>query len=84
MSVTLSFPLDEMSSWQTMKRICGKVDEMRKQRISLEKELRDLIQKDDITAILVTTERSEIKVWSTGRAIPLIICILLMSFDRVL
>lgn len=46
-----------------MKQICGKVDEMRKQRISLEKELRDLIQKDDITAILVITERAEIKVW---------------------
>lgn len=49
-----------------MKRICGKVDEMHKQRISFEKELRDLIQKDDITTILVTTERSEIKVWSVG------------------
>lgn len=36
---------------------------MRKQRISFEKELRDLIQKDDITATLVTIERSEIKVW---------------------
>lgn len=57
-----SCPLDEMSSLQTMKRICSKVDEMRKQRVSLENELRDLIQKDDITAILVTTERSEIKV----------------------
>ncbi|MCI4392313.1 hypothetical protein PGIGA_G00144570 [Pangasianodon gigas] len=52
---------DDTSSLQTMKRICGKVDEMRKQRVSFEKELRDLIQKDDITAILVTTERSEIK-----------------------
>ncbi|XP_058233386.1 tyrosine-protein phosphatase non-receptor type 23b isoform X2 [Hemibagrus wyckioides] len=52
---------DDKSSLQTMKRICGKVDEMRKQRISFEKELRDLIQKDDITTILVTTERSEIK-----------------------
>lgn len=52
---------DDTSSLQTMKRICGKVDEMRKQRISFEKELRDLIQKDDITATLVTIERSEIK-----------------------
>ncbi|XP_060713065.1 tyrosine-protein phosphatase non-receptor type 23b [Tachysurus vachellii] len=52
---------DDLSSWQTMKRICGKVDEMRKQRISFEKEFRDLIQKDDITTTLVTTERSEIK-----------------------
>ncbi|XP_028673299.2 tyrosine-protein phosphatase non-receptor type 23 [Erpetoichthys calabaricus] len=46
---------------QTMKRILGKVQEMKEQRISLEKQLRDTIQKDDITSSLVTTERSEMK-----------------------
>ncbi|XP_041100958.1 tyrosine-protein phosphatase non-receptor type 23-like isoform X2 [Polyodon spathula] len=46
---------------QSMKRILGKVQEMRDQRRSLEKQLRDLIQKDDITSALVTTERSEMK-----------------------
>ncbi len=45
-----------------MKTILGKVDEMRKQRISLESQFRDLIHKDDITGVLVTTERAEIKV----------------------
>ncbi|RXN26323.1 tyrosine- phosphatase non-receptor type 23-like protein [Labeo rohita] len=52
---------DEMSSLQKMKTILGKVDEMRKQRISLESQLRDLIHKDDITGVLVTTDRSEMK-----------------------
>ncbi|XP_033856753.3 LOW QUALITY PROTEIN: tyrosine-protein phosphatase non-receptor type 23-like [Acipenser ruthenus] len=46
---------------QSMKRILGKVQEMRDQRRSLEKQLRDLIHKDDITSALVTTERSEMK-----------------------
>lgn len=45
-----------------MKRILGKVQEMRDQRNSLEKQLRDLIHQDDITAALVTTERADMKV----------------------
>lgn len=52
---------DETSSLQKMKTILGKVDEMRKQRISLESQLRELIHKDDITGVLVTTDRAEIK-----------------------
>lgn len=51
-----------MSSLQKMKTILGKIDEMRKQRISLESQFRDLIHKDDITGVLVTTDRAEIKV----------------------
>ncbi len=51
-----------MSSLQKMKTILGKVDEMRKQRISLESQFRDLIHKDDITGVLATTDRAEIKV----------------------
>lgn len=35
---------------------------MRDQRMSLEQQLRELIQKDDITASLVTTDHSEMKV----------------------
>lgn len=68
-----------------MKRICGKVDEMRKQRISFEKEFRDLIQKDDITTTLVTTERSEIKVWSAGPTVSVIAHwgLLTNSYDNV-
>lgn len=69
---------------QTMKRICGKVDEMRKQRILFEKELRDLVQKDDITTILVTTERSEIKVLSAGPIMSLITSISRVPFDQFL
>ncbi|XP_007949951.1 tyrosine-protein phosphatase non-receptor type 23 [Orycteropus afer afer] len=46
---------------QNLKRILAKVQEMRDQRVSLEQQLRELIQKDDITASLVTTEHSEMK-----------------------
>ena len=45
-----------------MKRILGKVQEMRDQRSTLEKQLRDLVQQDDITSSLVTTERTDMKV----------------------
>ncbi|XP_060060740.1 tyrosine-protein phosphatase non-receptor type 23 isoform X2 [Erinaceus europaeus] len=46
---------------QNLKRILAKVQEMRDQRLSLEQQLRELIQKDDITASLVTTDHSEMK-----------------------
>lgn len=52
---------DDMTSLQKMKTLLDKVDEMRKQRISLESQLRDLIHKDDITGVLVTADRAEIK-----------------------
>ncbi|KAM9783057.1 tyrosine-protein phosphatase non-receptor type 23 [Neosynchiropus ocellatus] len=52
---------EEVGGLQTMKRILGKVQEMRDQRASLEKQLRDLIQLDDITSTLVTTERADMK-----------------------
>lgn len=52
---------DEMAGLQTMKRILSKVQEMRDQRNSLEKQLRDLIHQDDITTALVTTERADMK-----------------------
>ncbi|XP_026870758.2 tyrosine-protein phosphatase non-receptor type 23b [Electrophorus electricus] len=52
---------EDMSTLEAMKRILGKVNDMRKQRLSLEKQLRDLIQKDDITSVLVTTERYQMK-----------------------
>ncbi|XP_051527115.1 tyrosine-protein phosphatase non-receptor type 23-like [Myxocyprinus asiaticus] len=52
---------DDMASLQKMKTILDKVDEMRKQRILLESQLRDLIHKDDITGVLVTADRAEIK-----------------------
>lgn len=52
---------------QNLKRILAKVQEMRDQRVSLEQQLRELIQKDDITASLVTTDHSEMKVgWVTS------------------
>lgn len=53
---------EEVAGLQCMKRILGKVQEMREQRTSLEKQLRDLIQQDDITSTLVTTERADMKV----------------------
>lgn len=47
---------------QNLKRILAKVQEMRDQRMSLEQQLREMIQKDDITTSLVTADRSEMKV----------------------
>ncbi|KAM4704635.1 tyrosine-protein phosphatase non-receptor type 23 [Rhinophrynus dorsalis] len=52
---------DDKAVLQNLKRILGKVQEMRDQRRSLEQQLRDTIQKDDITTSLVTTDRSEMK-----------------------
>ncbi|KAF3839205.1 hypothetical protein F7725_017922 [Dissostichus mawsoni] len=52
---------EEVAGLQCMKRILGKVHEMREQRGSLEKQLRDLIQQDDITSTLVTTERADMR-----------------------
>ncbi|MFT7816346.1 tyrosine-protein phosphatase non-receptor type 23 [Arapaima gigas] len=52
---------EEAAALQCMKRILGKVQEMRDQRSSLEKQLRELIQQDDITAALVTTDRTDMK-----------------------
>uniref|UniRef100_A0A7N4UYG7 Tyrosine-protein phosphatase non-receptor type 23 n=1 Tax=Sarcophilus harrisii TaxID=9305 RepID=A0A7N4UYG7_SARHA len=58
---------DDKAVLQNLKRILGKVQEMRDQRLSLEHQLRELIQKDDITTSLVTTDRSEMKVAPPGR-----------------
>ncbi|XP_048384489.1 tyrosine-protein phosphatase non-receptor type 23 isoform X1 [Stegostoma tigrinum] len=52
---------EEKSVLQNMKRILLKVEEMRDQRSSLIQQLRDTIQKDDITTTLVTTDHSEMK-----------------------
>ena len=43
----------ELEILQDMKKLIDKVDHMTKQRIQLEDKLRDQIQKDDITQILV-------------------------------
>ncbi|NXQ91074.1 PTN23 phosphatase, partial [Nyctibius grandis] len=52
---------DDKQVLQNLKRILSKVQEMRDQRLSLEQQLREMIQKDDITTSLVTTDRSEMK-----------------------
>ncbi|NXA86100.1 PTN23 phosphatase, partial [Melanocharis versteri] len=52
---------DDKQVLQNLKRILAKVQEMRDQRMSLEQQLREMIQKDDITTSLVTTDRSEMK-----------------------
>ncbi|XP_074938115.1 tyrosine-protein phosphatase non-receptor type 23 isoform X2 [Phalacrocorax aristotelis] len=52
---------DDKQVLQNLKRILGKVQEMKDQRTSLEQQLREMIQKDDITTSLVTTDRSEMK-----------------------
>lgn len=59
---------DDKQVLQNLKRILAKVQEMRDQRMSLEQQLREMIQKDDITTSLVTTDRSEMKVGATLRA----------------
>ncbi|XP_075444247.1 tyrosine-protein phosphatase non-receptor type 23 isoform X2 [Ascaphus truei] len=58
---SLSLTEDDKAVLQNLKRILSKVQEMREQRLSLEQQLRDAIQKDDITTSLVTTDRSEMK-----------------------
>ncbi|XP_014382040.1 tyrosine-protein phosphatase non-receptor type 23 [Alligator sinensis] len=52
---------DDNLALQNLKRILSKVQEMKDQRTSLEQQLREMIQKDDITTSLVTTDRSEMK-----------------------
>ncbi|XP_064018521.1 tyrosine-protein phosphatase non-receptor type 23 isoform X2 [Pogoniulus pusillus] len=52
---------DDKQVLQNLKRILAKVQEMRDQRTSLEQQLREMIQKDDITSSLVTADRSEMK-----------------------
>ncbi|KAE8595341.1 hypothetical protein XENTR_v10015700 [Xenopus tropicalis] len=52
---------DDKAVLQNLKKILNKVQEMREQRQSLEQQLRDTIQQDDITTSLVTTDRSEMK-----------------------
>ncbi|XP_019363551.1 PREDICTED: tyrosine-protein phosphatase non-receptor type 23 [Gavialis gangeticus] len=52
---------DDNLALQNVKRILSKVQEMKDQRTSLEQQLREMIQKDDITTSLVTTDRSEMK-----------------------
>nr|XP_034985695.1 tyrosine-protein phosphatase non-receptor type 23 [Zootoca vivipara] len=58
---TPSLTEDDQQAMQTLKRILAKVQEMKDQRVSLEQQLREMIQKDDITTSLVTTDRSEMK-----------------------
>ncbi|XP_016058277.1 PREDICTED: tyrosine-protein phosphatase non-receptor type 23 [Miniopterus natalensis] len=58
---TPSLTPEDKAVLQNLKRILAKVQEMRDQRVSLEQQLRELIQKDDITASLVTTDHSEMK-----------------------
>uniref|UniRef100_U3JHC6 Tyrosine-protein phosphatase non-receptor type 23 n=1 Tax=Ficedula albicollis TaxID=59894 RepID=U3JHC6_FICAL len=60
---------DDKQVLQNLKRILAKVQEMRDQRVSLEQQLREMIQKDDITSSLVTADRSEMKV-GPGTALP--------------
>lgn len=64
-------PPEDQAVLQNLKRILAKVQEMRDQRVSLEQQLRELIQKDDITASLVTTDRSEMKVREPARGLAL-------------
>ncbi|XP_054027442.1 LOW QUALITY PROTEIN: tyrosine-protein phosphatase non-receptor type 23 [Dryobates pubescens] len=52
---------DDKQVLQNLKRILAKVQEMREQRATLEQQLREMIQKDDITTALVTADRSEMK-----------------------
>lgn len=54
---------------------------MRDQRGSLEKQLRDLIQQDDITSTLVTTERADMKVSMSEdlSIVILLICVALLT-----
>jgi len=50
------------SSIQEMRRLAGKVDEMRNQRAHLERQLRDSIHSDDITKQLVVKQDQDLDV----------------------
>ncbi|XP_038611379.1 tyrosine-protein phosphatase non-receptor type 23 [Tachyglossus aculeatus] len=52
---------EEKGVLQNLKRILTKAREMREQRQALERQLRDQIQKDDLTTALVTADRSEMQ-----------------------
>ncbi|XP_054847254.1 tyrosine-protein phosphatase non-receptor type 23 [Eublepharis macularius] len=58
---TPSLTEDDKQVMQNLKRILAKVQEMKDQRVSLEQQLREMVQEDDITTSLVTTDRSEMK-----------------------
>ncbi|KAM6452673.1 tyrosine-protein phosphatase non-receptor type 23 [Liasis olivaceus] len=58
---TPSLSEDDKQGMQNLKRMLAKVQEMRDQRVSLEQQLREMIQKDDLTTSLVTTDQSEMK-----------------------
>lgn len=45
---------------EELKRLAGKVEEMKKQRESLHKDLREAVQHDDITQKLVVTQEEDI------------------------
>ena len=47
---------EEQEIVENMKKLLGKVEEMQKQRESLEKQLRDQVHSDDITTSLVVQE----------------------------
>ena len=47
---------EEQEVVDNMKKLLGKVEEMQKQRESLEKQLRDKVHSDDITTSLVVQE----------------------------
>ncbi|XP_039174797.1 tyrosine-protein phosphatase non-receptor type 23 isoform X2 [Crotalus tigris] len=58
---TPSLSEDDHQAIQNLKRMLAKVQEMKDQRMSLEQQLREMIQKDDLTTSLVTTDQSEMK-----------------------
>jgi len=45
---------DDEATMQEMRRLCDKIAEMKSQRQMLEQQLRDELQKDDLTTTLVT------------------------------
>ena len=66
------FPIasEEQEVVDNMKKLLGKVEEMQKQRESLEKQLRDQVHSDDITTSLVVQEGDrEVKSFCLPRAV---------------
>ena len=47
---------DDRDTLESMRKLVGKVDEMRQQRATYETQLREQVRKDDVTAALVTQQ----------------------------
>ena len=63
-----SIESEDKDAQTRLQRLLNKVEEMKKQRQTLEGQLRDSLQSDDITSLIVTKEGGNMKVSEEGKA----------------